>query len=215
MSRFIRVAQYTFLAIVFLLALLLAGNALSYFNFNPTYSFLRLKQEAIATGWYLPAYYSHVLTGGIILVIGFVQLIPAVRRNYIALHRYLGYCYVMGILFFSAPGGMVMSFFINRGIWVQTSFLIQVSLWFFFTAQAFIQIRKSEIVLHRNFMWRSYSLTFAAITLRVYIFLTAENFNLAQSEAYALIAWLSWVPNWLLVEGLIWWSKTRSKVNTN
>lgn len=110
-ARVIRIIQTVFLAVVFILALLLAGNALSYFNFNPTYSFLKLKQDAIATGWYLPAYYSHVLTGGIILVIGFIQLIPSIRLKCKKLHKGLGYFYVLGILFFSAPGGLVMSFF--------------------------------------------------------------------------------------------------------
>lgn len=204
-----RIVQYVFLTIVFALAVLLAGNALSYINFNPTYGFLRLKQEAVSTGWYLPAYYSHVLTGGIILVIGFIQLIPSIRSQYKNLHRYLGYGYVMGILFFSAPGGLVMSFFIQRGIWVQISFLLQVALWFYFTAQAFSKIRQGNIMDHQHFMWRSYALTLAAITLRIYIFFTAQTFNLAQPQAYALIAWLSWVPNWLFVEFYIRWRSIR------
>lgn len=205
-ARVIRIVQTVFLAVVFILALLLAGNALSYFNFNPTYSFLKLKQDAVATGWYLPAYYSHVLTGGIILVIGFIQLIPLVRLKYKKLHKGLGYFYVLGILFFSAPGGLVMSFFINRGIWVQASFLLQVTLWFYFTAQAFSKIRQGDITSHQQYMWRSYALTLAAITLRIYIFITAESYNLAQPQAYATIAWLSWVPNWMVAEGWIVWS---------
>lgn len=205
-ARVIRIVQTVFLAVVFILALLLAGNALSYFNFNPTYSFLKLKQDAVATGWYLPAYYSHVLTGGIILVIGFIQLIPSVRLKYKQLHKGLGYFYVLGILFFSAPGGLVMSFFINRGIWVQASFLLQVTLWFYFTAQAFSKIRQGDITSHHHYMWRSYALTLAAITLRIYIFITAESYNLAQPQAYATIAWLSWVPNWMVAEGWIVWS---------
>lgn len=200
MAGVLRIIQIVFLSIVFMLALLLAGNALRYFNFDPSYSFLRLKQEAVATGWYLPAYYAHVLTGGIILVIGFIQLMPAVRVRYKALHRWLGYFYVMGILFFSAPGGLVMSFFIHRGPWVLVSFMLQVALWFCFTAQAFKKIRAGDIRQHQFFMWRSYALTLAAITLRIYIFFTAETYNLAQPQAYALIAWLSWVPNLMVVE---------------
>lgn len=204
-ARIIRIVQSIFLTVVFILALLLAGNALSYFNFDPTYSFLKLKQDAIATGWYLPAYYSHVLTGGIILVIGFIQLIPSVRLKYKQLHKGLGYFYVLGILFFSAPGGLVMSFFINRGIWVQASFLLQVALWFYFTAQALSKIRQGDITNHQHYMWRSYALTLAAITLRIYIFFTAESYNLAQPQAYATIAWLSWVPNWIVAEAMIVW----------
>lgn len=189
-----------FLGIVVLLALALAANALTYSNFDPQYGFLRLKQKAIATGWYLPAYYSHVLIGGIILIVGFFQLHPKSIQHFKRLHRIGGYIYVMGILFFAAPGGIVMSLFIDRGPWVLASFLLQGSLWFGVTALAFDRIRKRNIAAHRQWMLRSYALTFAAITLRIYIFISSYSYNLSVPEAYATLAWLSWVPNLLLAE---------------
>lgn len=188
---------------VLILAVLLAANALSYLNFDPHYSFLRLKQEAIATGWYLPAYYSHVLIGGIILVTGFFQFFPASSTRFRRLHRSMGYVYVMGILFFAAPGGIVMSLFINRGPLVLTSFLLQGTLWFTFTALAFDRIRKRNITAHREWMIRSYALTLAAITLRIYIFISSYQYSLNDPQAYATLAWLSWVPNLLIAEWYI------------
>ena len=186
--------------IAFLLAVLLAYNTLTYLNFDPHFSFLRLKQAAIATGWYLPAYYSHVLLGGIILVFGFLQLHPSSNKKYRRVHRAMGYVYVMGILFFAAPGGMVMSMFVDRGPLVFASFLVQSILWFTFTAIAFNQIRKGNIEAHREWMWRSYALTFAAVTLRVYIFFSSYHFDLSHATAYATIAWLSWTLNLVVVE---------------
>jgi hypothetical protein len=196
--------------IVFLLGAALAYNALSYINFDSRYGFLRLKQEAIATGWYLPAYYSHVLFGGLILMVGFFQLHPTWGHRWKKLHRAFGYFYVMGILFLSAPGGMVMSFFINRGPFVLLSFVAQCTLWFFCTAMAFDRIRKRDIEAHRQWMWRSFALTFAAITLRVYIFIVSFSVDLSQPGAYATLAWLSWVPNLIIAEMFIRsarWSK--------
>lgn len=190
----------TILVVVFVLAVALAGNALSYINFNPTYGFLRLKQQAIATGWYLPAYYAHVLIGGVILVIGFFQLHPKSIQNFRRLHRLLGYVYVIGILMFAAPGGLIMSFFIGRGSWVQLSFLAQVCLWFYFTAMAIYSIRQRNVTAHQRWMWRSYALTLAAITLRVYIFMASYHYDLSQPQAYATLAWLSWVPNLIITE---------------
>ena len=193
-------ARNFLLSFLALLAVALAYNALTYINFDPHYGFLRLKQDAISTGWYLPGYYSHVLLGGLILVIGFFQLLPLSRMRFPRLHRCLGYVYVIGILFFAAPGGLLMSLFINRGPLVLASFVVQGTLWFYFTAMAFDRIRKGDIVAHRHWMWRSYALTFAAITLRVYIYFMSWNFNLGQPEAYATLAWLSWVPNLLITE---------------
>ena len=196
----ILVAKKSFYGGVFVLGVLLAANALSYINFDSHYGFLRLKQEAIATGWYLPFYYSHVLIGGFILVIGFFQLHPASIRKYKSIHRVTGYIYVMGILFLAAPGGLIMSFFIGRGPFVLASFISQAVLWFLFTAIAFEKIRKRDIEAHKQWMWRSFALTFAAITLRVYIFFVSWSFDLSQPAAYATLAWLSWLPNLLAVE---------------
>ena len=126
-----------------------------------------------------------------------------------------GYVYVMGILFFAAPGGLVMSLFIGRGPWVLASFLAQSVLWFYFTAVAFSRIRKADVVGHQQFMWRSYSLTFAAITLRVYIFFVSWSVDLGQPAAYATLAWLSWLPNLLFVEGYIAKRRSIKSVLTN
>ena len=200
------------LSVVLLLAVMLAFNALSYINFDSDYGFLRLKQQAIATGWYLPFYYSHVLVGGLILIIGLFQLHPLSQTKFKRIHRVLGYLYVMGILFFASPGGLIMSLFIGRGPWVLASFLLQSILWFYFTAMAFNRIRKRDITAHRHWMWRSYALTFAAITLRIYIFFVSWSYDLSQPQAYATLAWLSWAPNLLVAEWLI--QKSKMKVQS-
>jgi uncharacterized membrane protein len=208
MRRLLSTAKWSAIVFALLLAGALAVNTFPYFNFDPEYKFLRLKQDAIATGWYLPAFYSHVLISGVILIAGFPQFFSKSSQRYKKLHRLLGYVYVMGILFLAAPGGLIMALFIDRGPWVLLSFILLAILWFLFTAKAFSSIRKKDVIAHRQWMWRSYALTFSAITLRVYIFITSYGFDLSQSEAYAALAWLSWVPNLLIVELAL---KTRFK----
>lgn len=206
-QRLRAITKRVVISVVVVLAVILSMNALSYFNFDSHYGFLRLKQKAIATGWYLPFYYSHVLVAGIILLIGLFQLASFSRTGYPKLHRYLGHFYVMGILFFAAPGGLVMSLFIGRGPLVLTSFLLQSCLWFYCTAIAFKKIRDGKIAEHKHWMWRSYALTFAAITLRVYIFLFSWSYTMNQPEAYATLAWASWAPNLMVAEIFIRKSK--------
>lgn len=186
-----------------MLGVLLAGNALSYLNFQTDYSFLRLKQAAVATGWYLPAYYAHVLTGGIILVLGFLQISTRFRKKFSQAHRVLGRIYVGGVLFFSAPGGMIMAFFIDRGPVVLLSFVVQCSLWFIYTFNAYKSIVNGRITDHQNWMWRSFALTSAAITLRIYIYATSAFISLNTPVAYGVLSWLSWVPNLLIAEWII------------
>jgi len=186
--------------IVFFLIVSLSWNALSYFNFDASYGFLRLKQAAIATGFYLPAYYAHVLAAGAILTLGFFQLNTRISLKWRNLHRFIGKVYAYGILFFAAPGGLIMSFFIHRGPWLLVSFLLQCTCWFAFTAMAVIKIRQRSIPEHRKWMWRSYALTFAAVTLRLYVFFSTSSYDLTQPEAYGIIAWMSWVLNLVVVE---------------
>jgi uncharacterized membrane protein len=188
----------------------LALNALSYINFDVSYGFLQLKQHAIDTGWYLPAYYAHVLAAGVILLIGILQIHPTWGLRWRQLHKTIGRIYVGGILFFAAPGGLIMSFFINRGPWVLSSFLLQCGLWFVCTYLAYYYIRNGNVQLHRQWMLRSYALTLAAITLRVYVFFSSWSFDLAHPAAYATIAWLSWVLNLFLCELYLSAKKERS-----
>jgi hypothetical protein len=183
-----------------LLGVLLGLNTFTYLNFDPTYGFLKLKQEAIATGWYLPFYYSHIFIGGLVLIAGFIQFNRNIRIKFSLVHRRCGYLYVFGILFLAAPGGMVMSFFINRGPMVLLSFITQCSLWIYFTAGAFRKITQRKVGEHEEWMMRSFALTLAAITLRIYIFVGSFYFDLNQPTAYAVLAWSSWVPNILFTE---------------
>ena len=189
-----------FYFMLLLMAVPLSINALSYLNLDSDYGFLRIKRDAISTGWYLPAYYAHVLVGAVILLVGFLQIHPTFGLRWRNTHRMLGKVYVGGILFLSAPGGLVMTLFINRGPIVQASFVLQCTLWFIFTWIAYIRIRQRDIHSHRQWILRSFALTLAAITLRIYVFLGSWSFDLAQPTAYATIAWLSWVPNLLVCE---------------
>jgi uncharacterized membrane protein YozB (DUF420 family) len=191
-----------FACLIVLLGVALSLNSLKYLNFDPTYGFLRLKQSAVATGWYLPAYYSHVVISAVILLIGFFQ-VSNIGRKWVRLHRFLGRAYVFGILLLAAPGGLVMSLFINRGPWVLTSFLLQVTLWFLFTSIALNRILQRDVTAHREWMWRSFALACAAITLRIYIYIFSFSTDLSQPGAYAMIAWASWVGNLVIVELMI------------
>jgi uncharacterized membrane protein YozB (DUF420 family) len=185
---------------LFLLGAALTINALMYLNFDPHYGFLEIKKVAVASGYYLPFYYMHVILGGLILLVGFAQVSTWFRNKWTRLHRMLGKFYVYGVLLFAAPGGCVMSFFVDRGVAVLMSFLFQTVLWFYFTSVAVIKIKQGNVAEHEVWMWRSFALTLAAITLRLYIFFASYFFDLSQPIAYAIIAWASWVPNWLAVE---------------
>ena len=184
----------------FWIAVLSLGTLYQYLDFKQDTVFLGFKQAAIKTGWYMPAFYCHIFGSSIILLAGFFQFSKKVYSNR-PLHKALGKLYVFGVLFFAAPGAYVMTLFINRGKGVFASFLIQNTLWVAFTLSAFLLVKNGKIDEHVKMMRRSYALAFAAVTLRFYIWLFTVLGNGVNFENnYLIIAFLSWVPNLILVE---------------
>jgi hypothetical protein len=185
---------------LFWILILCLGTFYQYINFKHQSVFLHLKEAAIKTGYYLPAFYFHIFGSSIILIAGFFQFSEKVYNNR-PLHKALGKLYVFGVLFFAAPGAYVMTLFINRGTGVFISFLIQNTLWVIFTAWAWISIKNGRVDEHIRMMHRSYGLAFAAVTLRFYIWLfTVFGNGVNFANNYVIIAFLSWVPNLILVE---------------
>jgi uncharacterized membrane protein YozB (DUF420 family) len=169
--------------------------------------FLQLKQAAIKTGWYMPAFYCHIIGSSIILIAGLFQFSKKVYNNR-PLHKVLGKLYVFGVIFFAAPGAYVMTFFINRGPIVFGSFFIQNTLWILFTFYAWRLIMKGRIDEHIQYMRRSFALAFAAVTLRLYIWLfNTLGISIDFTFNYVLIAFASWVPNLIVAEIINYYSK--------
>ena len=182
--------------------ILCVGTFLQYYDFKNQSTFLELKKAAINTGWYLPAFYCHIVGSSIILLAGFFQFSKKVYTNR-SLHKVLGKLYVFGVIFFAAPGAYIMTLFINRGTWVTVSFVLQNTLWVAFTSAAWIMVKKGRIEEHVKMLRRSYALAFAAVTLRLYVFLfTMAGIGVGFPNNYLIIAFASWVPNLLVAEWL-------------
>ena len=71
--------------------------------------------------------------------------------------------------------------------------------WLAATATAYAHIRARRIAAHRAWMLRSYALTLAAVTLRIYL-PASQMLGVSYDAAYPAIAWLCWVPNLIVVE---------------
>jgi len=70
---------------------------------------------------------------------------------------------------------------------------------------------RGDAIRHRRWMIRSYALTAAAITLRIYLPLVFV-FHWPFSTAYPAIAWLCWIPNALAVELYLAFVPTPSRI---
>jgi uncharacterized membrane protein len=147
------------------------------------------------------AFYQHIFLGGIALLTGWSQFSTRFRNRNLSTHRLLGKIYVVACIL-SGCAGLYLAFYATGGWVASLGFGGLAVLWLLTTSSAFLSIRKKAIDKHQQWMIRSYALTFAAVTLRIYLPLS----QIAQIEfldAYRVIAWLCWVPNLLVAEWII------------
>jgi uncharacterized membrane protein len=146
------------------------------------------------------AAYAHMLGGAVALALGPFQLNARLRARRIALHRILGRLYVAAVLA-GGVGGIAIAPHAQGGLVAHVGFGMLGVLWLITALAATWTIRRGQRAAHRRWMIRCYALTFAAVTLRIYVPLSLAN-GLEFAVAYQAIAWLAWVPNLIVAE---WW----------
>ena len=149
--------------------------------------------------WYIMLFL-HIATSVIPLVIGPFTLSTKFREKNINRHRVLGKIYMVGVLF-GGISGLYLAFHATGGLAGKLGFSLLSVFWVFSAYQALARIKEKKIRDHQKWMIRNYSLTFAAVTLRIWLPLFALLFGLERFElSYAIIAWLAWVPNLIIAE---------------
>lgn len=144
------------------------------------------------------AFYVHIGAASTALVIGPWQFLSAFRRRHVRVHRAMGAIYVTACLI-GALAAVPIAFGSNGGPLAAAGFLTLAGLWLITTGRALGAILKGDALSHRRWMTRSYALTLAGVTLRLYLPFALFG-PLAFSTAYAGIAWLCWAPNLLLAD---------------
>lgn len=173
--------------------------------------FLQTKQNIYHITYWRWSFYVHVFTSIFVLVAGLTQFNKFLQARYKKLHRFIGYLYVLLVVFITGPAAFMMGWHANGGLPARTSFTLLAFLWILFTACAWWFAFRKNFNKHRAFMIRSYALTLSAITLRIYTFAFAYfNINARPVEIYITTAWLSWVPNLIIAEMVInYWKKNK------
>lgn len=144
----------------------------------------------------------HVLGSGVALLIGGFQFLPGLRARRTNLHRWLGRIYLSAVLL-GGIGGFALARQADGGLAGQFGFSLLAVFWLLSGWQAYAAIRRRDIPAHRVWMIRNFSLTFAAVTLRIYLGLAQGPAGLDFDAFYPAVAWLCWVPNLIVAEWLI------------
>lgn len=184
-----------------LLSLSIGAYAFTFLDFKLK-SILLDKGELAKQLIYQIGFYSHVTGGGLALISGAFQFFPKLRQRRLSLHRFLGKIYVL-VCLWSGFSGFFIALYATGGPVAKTGFVLLAIFWVYSTIMAYRTIRKKDIEAHREWMIRSYALTFAAVTLRLHLPIYMGFMGLDFIPAYRLVSWTAWVPNLLVVEWFI------------
>ncbi len=172
-----------------------------YFLIDRKFGLLQSKSvDLLANGFWNLGFYTHILFGGLALLIGWVQFSSRLRSKNLSLHKQTGKVYIVSVLL-SSVAGIGIGFFATGGWLTSLGFISLGIVWFYTTLMAYLTIRKRQTEEHQKFMIYSYAACFAAVTLRIWLPLLVSFFG-DFIIAYTIVAWLSWIPN-LLVANLI------------
>lgn len=185
-------------SLLFLLSFGVAGYALYVYAVLPLGSLMnpdmRANFLAHDTGIYIHAFASVVA-----LVLGPFQFSMRLRQEHANLHRWMGRIYLSVGVLVGGLAGLYMAQYAYGGAVARLGFAMLALLWLFTGLRAYLAIRRRAIDEHRQWMIRNFSLTFAAVTLRIYLPASIAA-GVEFALAYAVIAWLCWVPNLVLAE---------------
>ena len=145
---------------------------------------------------------AQLFAGPLALAAGALQFSGRLRTERPQLHRRLGWAYAVSVLI-SGIAGLFMARVSEGGAITHWGFGLLAVSWLVTTAMAVRAITRGDVDMHQRWMTRSYSLTFAAVTLRILLPIgLAAGFPF--EAVYRFASWAAWVPNLAAVE---WWRR--------
>ncbi|MBC7367201.1 MAG: DUF2306 domain-containing protein [Undibacterium sp.] len=149
---------------------------------------------------------THAIAASLALLLGPFQFVDRLRARAPRLHRGLGYTYLVAGVAVGGSSGILLARHSFGGFVSHLGFGLLACLWMITGVMATRAALQRRFEDHRVWMIRNFALTFAAVTLRLYLGLFFAA-GLRFEDFYPAVAWLCWVPNLIAVE---WWQPRRS-----
>ena len=148
----------------------------------------------------------HLAGGAVAITAGLVQIWLGLTGRTSALHRVLGKVYGTGVLIGSV-GGFYLALTIPAHLPYKVGLLGLNVAWLLTTGMAIYAIRTRRIQQHREWMLRSYTVTFAFVTYRLVSAWLRPWIHVADDpiadDIDTLMAWACWAVPLVLAEPLI------------
>ncbi|MFH8248883.1 DUF2306 domain-containing protein [Microbacterium sp. B2969] len=154
------------------------------------------------------ALYAHISGAAVALLLGPLQFWRGLRERRPRVHRWTGRVYLAGVAL-GGVAGIVIAPFGEAGLVGLFGFGALGLLWLVTAWRAYRSIRRHDVAQHQAWMIRNFALTYAAVTLRLWlpllivVQLPGGDFDTAFANAYAVVPFLCWLPNLVVAEWLI------------
>lgn len=192
-----------------LLCLGIAGYSARYLLHPP-----QTPAQALGNPLGVPWLFIHIAGSITALLLGSLQFLPALRRGqgrgFGPPHRWTGRVYVAGCLVGGAAG-LILAPGSSAGPIASAGFGSLAVIWVAVTLLGWRAAVQGRFAEHRRWMIRSWALTLAAVTLRLYLPLVML-LDLPFLPWYRAISFLAWVPNLIAAE--LWLRRTQARVQT-
>jgi uncharacterized membrane protein YozB (DUF420 family) len=163
----------------------------NYFPPNFDVDFLSGRQSYFA-GAYQWAFYAHILSGPVSLVLGLILVNESFRRQFPKWHRSMGKVQAGVVLLLLAPSGLWMAFYAQTGTIAGMGFALLAIATGMCVLAGWRSAVKRRFAEHRRWMMRCFLLLCSAVIVRV-IGGLATVAAVGDSWIYPLTAWGSWL----------------------
>lgn len=189
----------------------LALSALAIAVFAPLRYLLNSVPDLAATGDELALHYAaqpgwaqtvlvlHAAPGGLALLLSPVQLVARVRDRAPRVHRVVGRIALVAIGV-GGVAGLALSTVSLAGPQGTAGFGTLAVLWVTCAALGLRAILRGDVAAHRRWMIRTFALTYAGVTLRLWLIVLIPLLDGDFMAAYRFTPFLSWVPNLVIAE---------------
>lgn len=177
------------------------NDALPYFGFN---------KETFGSYWnYKWPLIGHISGGLLALIIGPFQFSKTFRNKFMTTHRWLGRIYLTAILI-----GTISSTYLAWTSAYRVNFSWAFGLqglafaWITTASMAYVSVMRGRILQHKEWMIRSYVVTFAFVNFRWLVDLPIAHQLMDKFEERGpTMIWLSWTIPLLITEIILCWKK--------
>lgn len=188
-------------AVAVLAAMFFFSTAAKYFNWDQKSYGLYWPYRV----WILP----HVIGGSMALLLGPMQFCTGLRQKHLTFHRWTGRLYLFGVAL-GAVGAFYMAFHSVIGWMFGIALFALGVVWVISSAMAYVSIRRRQIAAHKEWMIRSYILTFTFVSFRLLAHTPLLRHTGTRHERLATLVWLSWTIPLFICEAIFQWRRLKA-----